>query len=585
MFKLLLLLTGVTTAFSAQAQTPVLNFTDIINGPSIGLHDGKGSGAIVTLWGQNLGLKEGASKVMFEDSNGEIKEVAYVYYWKAADGRKPSGPADLYGSHQMIEIAVSIPESPDGLGLLFIEKNNSKIDSEVVVSNSLPFTVRQGKIFHVKNSGNNDRGDGSFYKPWETMSKISQGATKKIAPGDLIYVHDGVQDIDGNNGRNKLTGLYLSGHKATADKQTAFIAYPNARVLAQGENFGIGFYKNEAIVVSKYVVKAGNYLMPDNDNILPKNTAAIGIQTTANGRIIGNEVTQISGRCVSGMQGAITGNARGHDNVSNQKILGNYIHDWGCNQSSHFGHVTYLSNRSDGKWDVQAWQFGWNHLLNNKSKYGLHSYDETYRGQCGDVEGTIVINDNVINGQKGSGISLGAKNSKGICWTVAAKIYNNVLINTGLGPADENGVASNAIGIVDKGLKSDIQIYDNKIYNWASPELAGRKTAIQVSGNQDNVRIDISRNLFYTDKDFRFEYNDHHLQDNLKGSHNIWFSKATSAKNTIIPSWEKSPYDFDPQLVVSRSLLVSNDVVENDVVKDESLELPLDTDKDRITCR
>ncbi len=546
---------------------PVLNFTDIINGPSTGLNDGNGSGAIVTIWGQNLGLEQGASKVMFKDSAGSIKEVSHVYYWKAADGKKPSGPADLYTSHNMIEIAVSIPESVVGAGEIYVQLNDEPIPFEQNLkefaneisgpakSNSLPFTVRDGAIYHVKKMGSNTEGDGSFCKPWSTISQLSYGAAKKIAPGDLIYVHDGVNEIDGDNGRNKTTGLYLSGHKGTAESQTAFVAYPNARVLAQGVNIGIGFYKNSGVVISKYVVKAGNHLMPSNNNILPKSTAAIGIQTSQFGRIVANEVTQTDGMCVSGMQGAISGNAKSFDAVSNLKVLGNYIHDWGCDQSSHFGHVTYLSNRSAGKWPVEAWQYGWNHLLNNKSKFGLHSYDETYSGQCGDVLGTIVINSNVVNGQKGPGISLGAKNSKGICWNVEVEIYSNILINTGLGPADENGVSSSAIRIVDKGLDSKISIFNNTVYNWASPELAGRKTAIEVSGYQDNVEIDLHNNIFYTDEDFRFEFNDAQFKDNLNGRNNIWYSSVGNPVLAIAPVWDLQPIIFDPQLIYSNGSL------------------------------
>lgn len=42
---------------------PILNFSDITSGPDTGLGDGYGSGAIVTIWGNNLGSSQGASTI------------------------------------------------------------------------------------------------------------------------------------------------------------------------------------------------------------------------------------------------------------------------------------------------------------------------------------------------------------------------------------------------------------------------------------------------------------------------------------------------------------------------------------------
>ncbi|VAW87147.1 hypothetical protein MNBD_GAMMA18-296, partial [hydrothermal vent metagenome] len=48
---------------AAFALVPVLHFSDINSGPKTGLNDGLGSGAIVTIWGNNLGDLQGDSKV------------------------------------------------------------------------------------------------------------------------------------------------------------------------------------------------------------------------------------------------------------------------------------------------------------------------------------------------------------------------------------------------------------------------------------------------------------------------------------------------------------------------------------------
>src|SRR3990167_3385231 len=123
---------------------PVLRFTDLISGPDTGLNDGLGSGVIVTIWGQGFGETQG--QVFFTDSLGVEREAAHVYYWKKADGTLPSGPADLWRSHLMYEVAFSIPAgSASGAGTIRIRKPNSG-DYSV---NTLPFTVRAGRILWV----------------------------------------------------------------------------------------------------------------------------------------------------------------------------------------------------------------------------------------------------------------------------------------------------------------------------------------------------------------------------------------------------------------------------------------------------
>ena len=124
---------------SAYSKAPYLAFSDLISGPDTGMGDGVGSGTVVTIWGQNLGSAQLDSKIYFTDSSQTRREAAHVYYWKNADGELPSGPANLYESHRMQEIALSIPDSAAGLGLIHVEVNGK-------ASNTLPFTVRTGNV-------------------------------------------------------------------------------------------------------------------------------------------------------------------------------------------------------------------------------------------------------------------------------------------------------------------------------------------------------------------------------------------------------------------------------------------------------
>lgn len=541
LIKFIIYLTSLLFCTSTEAgMTPHLNFSDIISGPSTGLNDGLGSGAIVTIWGNNLGEYQGTSTI----SIGGMPP-SHIYYWKNADGQKPGGPADLYTYNRMQEISFSLPSSlPQGSTAIIVTVDGA-------VSNALPFTVRNGRIYHVKKTGNNSTGDGSWDNPWANVAKHTSGASTKIDPGDIVYVHDGVEEI--NTYLSGLAGMRIDYIHGTALTQTAFIAYPNSRVLAQGNNRGIDLYQSDAIVIAKYVVKVGNYdePTPGSTAVLHYETAA-GIKPTANGRIVGNEVTDIEGKCTSGGQGAISTNCASYDYVSNAKIYGNYLHDWGCDQTSKLQHVTYLSVRNEGAFDVDPWEYGWNSLVNNKSKYGLHAYDETFSTKCGDVRGTIKIHDNFVINQKGPGVNVGSRAATGsVCWSVGFEIYNNILINTGLGPADEDAAELAAIRVGDRGMTSNIKIYNNTIYSYGdSTSLASGRAAIwfyDIGDNSGGVTASISNNIFYDTKGLSFASINGSVFPKVTGSNNLWFSSATTSN--VVPSLFSSNTFLDPLFV------------------------------------
>lgn len=561
-------------SFAAGSETAVLNFTDLINGPDVGLGDGKGSGVIVTIWGQNMASEDGDSKIYFKDSKDVVREVAYTYYWKKADGQLPGGPANLYESHYMYEVAVSIPDSAVGLGGLYAVINGRQ-------TNSLPFTVRTGNIYHVKTTGSNSN-SGSYDESWATVSSSTNGAASKIKGGDIVYVHHHSVDSNFASGGNK-KGIYISSVEGTLDNQIGIIAYPGARVLAEGENHGVDVYHTYGMVISKYIVKAGNYERPVEgteaaSKVLPTGYAA-GIDATMDGRIVGNEITDIEGRCTSGNTGAITGGAPRWDGVGNSKVLGNYIHDFGCDQSSDFQHVTYFTNRSAGVNKVRGWEMGWNYLKDNKSKHGLHNYDEEESGEdCGDVYGTILLHDNVIINQKGYGISVSANDfdvydetskTYSSCWSADVKIYNNIIMNVGFGPGWSHDIASNGINIVDRGLTGTIEISNNTIWGWSDPEnidnvkfgkKSGHKAGIAIGGGGDSVNLVIKGNVFYSELDVPFFKVEPQLADNVSGGRNVWYFRgAFTPSKAIQPNWDSSAATFDPQLtIVGSNVSVSN---------------------------
>lgn len=511
-FALVVLLLNVFIATNVSAASPPrLAFSDLISGPSTGLGDGIASGVVVTIWGQNLGSSQSGSSIVFTNSLGDQFSPSLIYYWKNADGVLPGGPANLYKSHKMQEIAFSIPNVING-------DSTIQVNVEGVLSNTLNFKVRDGKIFHVKSSGSNSSGDGSFNKPWKTINKA---LTTALSPGSTIYVHDSILTGSTSNGK----AIYWNKSAASGGygDQYAIVAFPNSQPSTESTS-GASGYRTRGMLLSKIHFKSstcndtnGQPTKTDTngDEVdCKKDKTTFAVQGTAFGRIVGNAMTDRPGRCASGQQGAIY--AVGADKVEGLQILGNEIYDYGCEGSNKFHHTTYLSIRTPGA-DVDAWRMSYNYLHDNQAKNGLHNYDQTSSststGECGNPIGDLVINDNVIVNQGGSAINVTTSKCKS--WTSDIKIYNNIIINAGLiaawngiNPLTADGPVTSSITIGDRkgGMISDVDIYHNTIYKWNDDDQAiGGRSCFGLVGDGGNLKsIKFRSNACITDKDLVF---------------------------------------------------------------------------------
>ena len=406
------------------AAPPVLLFSDITSGPKTGLGDGVGSGAIVTVWGTGLGSSQGSSSL---SCGGQAP--AHVYYWGNADGS--GGPADLYTYHRMQEISFSISGSAaNGAGTISITVGG-------VTSNNLPFTIRSGNIYHIKSNGS-DSNNGSYGSPWRTAT----GIYGRLSPGDIVYLHDGANQIDTYSSSPRFAGIRLSGASGTAANPLALITWPMAHVVVRGDTYGIINQGTKYLTVSKFIVQAGRNSEPGTTG------RSTGIQTNSGGRAVGNTITDReevvgSSGCADGGEAAIMGTnlgakGSGEDTIGGFKIYGNYIFEWGCNNTHKYEHTTYISNRSGRtsgsgtNFAVPAPEYGWNLLYNNHARGGLVFYDENNGDSdpCGDLTGTLKFHDNVVINQKSYTIQAGTTHSySNQCLSVDVEIFNNLLIN------------------------------------------------------------------------------------------------------------------------------------------------------------
>lgn len=493
---------ALATSGSGSAN-PILAFSDIINGPATGLDDGLGEGAIVTLWGYHLGNEKG--QVYFTDSSGQKREAAHIYYWKRADGNLPGGPANLYRSHNLYEVAFSVPNSPTGTGSIHL------VTPENLISNELEFKVVEGRIFHTKHHGDNDN-PGNFEQPWQFINgdrvNVPSAGNGKLMAGDIVYSHNITESLTPGEGR---AAIFLRNIHGKADKHVALIAYPGTRSSVISETWGLHPYLSSGIVISKHHFAGGNMPDPgdDSDYVSPFREFTIQIRTTQNGRVVGNHITDMPGRCSNGQAGSISGTG---DNAINVTIVGNEITGIGCRQTSHFHHTTYLSHRRHAESDTERksthWQFAWNYLHDNMARYGIHFYDQTLHAQraCADLSGVLDIHDNLIVNQRGPGINVfttsRARNNP--CWKVNTNVYKNILINTGLGPRSEpaNGTAPFAIKI-GGAIQGNFKIYNNLIYGVSdhSSRLYRTPEGINVRSTPFTKSVQLTENIIETRMD------------------------------------------------------------------------------------
>jgi hypothetical protein len=490
-----LIIFGLFPGMAVAQYPPVLNFSDLVSGPDSGLGDGQGSGTIVTLWGNFLGSSISSGKVFFTDAASTRKEAAHIYYWKNADGQLPGGPANLYESHQMQEIAFSIPDGAMGSGTISIEVDGRS-------SNVLPFTVRPGNIYFVHASGSNSN-DCSWASPCEFIDGgyVSPGhpgslGNGNLVAGDIVYSR-GVAE-PGMSGGGIDAGLFLRGVKGTALSPVSLVAYPNTRPEVSAANWGIQPYFTEYYNVSKFFIEVGYANPAAGPNAGASSATSNSHITAQKGRYIGNLMKQISGTCFTGWSGSITSS---YDGGANAKIFGNHFDRLGCENSSRYQHTLYMSIRNESV-SIPAWEIGHNYLDNNDVFFGIHNYDEQYTGDCGDLTGTLKIHHNVILNQRGAGINVGTNDADGAqnsCWTADVEITNNVLINVGLGVAQEDNVTNaDAINVAGDLTPNSVTISNNTIYGYGETASLANDggNAISVYFALANPTITINNNTF-----------------------------------------------------------------------------------------
>lgn len=516
---------------TAHAFNPVLNFSDLISGPDTGLGDGLGSGVIVTIWGQNLGSSQSGSTITFTDSSGSSHGPAHIYYWKNADGALPGGPANLYVSHYMQEIAFSIPDAAQGPGSI-------KVTVDGVDSNSLPFTIRPGGIYHVKSSGD-DSNNGSFNSPWLTANH-GIGNDGPIAKGDTVYVHTLTEGVAGTTTTTIRPGgqdIDDTSRDAGLSDQMALVTYPGSTFDLIGAQ-PIRVYWGSGMVFSKIKATVAD---------TPTRAKVGGLTTTNWGRIVGNLVQgHPSYPITDGTSGAFpTGRPiERNPGIEGAIVFGNEVRDYGDEfETSKLHHATYFKIREAGP-DIEPFEVGWNYLHNNRARYGLHFYDQD---DPAGIDGTVKIHNNVVVDQGGAGIHLNMPSEFTNTWDV----YNNIVINAGLESDNQSGQSHTRASADLANSRGTINFYNNTLHTWDAEVQTSLDDGAAIEVENDGITVvNINDNVIYTDEDRPFI----DLRDDAdpSGSGNAWiYSAGGSPTYAITPSFDTNPITDETGLIIS----------------------------------
>ena len=493
---------------------PVLYFSDLASGPKTGNSDTSSGrsgqdGAIVTVWGRNLGSSRGSGQVFV---NGA--EAASYYAWDNA-----TAPADLYTYHQMQQVSFQVSHlAQDGPGAIHMVVNGRS-------SNTLPFTVRAGAIYFVAAGGSDDTGDGSWSSPWRTIPH----AASSLAPGDVAYVGDGVdQTAESNYG-----AAVNLGSDGTEGAPKALVVYP-------GATSHVGNTTIERAFGAWNPAGAGSYSVHWTLAKFTITTGGIGVAAQSGFRVVGNYVTAPDG---DGWDGVIDGVG------NNLYILGNELDDVGDAQCQKYYHAIYLKGvRQDDPPRAPTEsnrEVGWNYIHDSTTNRAINIYSEQ------DYSAFIQqhrIHDNVIVNQHGDGILLGYYVT-GDNW-----VYNNLVINAGGGPewVDDQGqpdpsyhTGLHLVAGHEEVAQTRLYVYNNTLYGngWSGATWPEQTGAILVDQGmlERSTTVYFSNNVIYSTGEPYLAGESAALP--AGDYRNCWYGDGDT------PAWDTTAINDDPDFV------------------------------------
>ena len=451
---------------------PAIFYSDLDAGPSSGGE--ANGGAFVTIYGNNFGA---SGTVSVGGANATVYKLwgaKWLWYQK---------------------IAFQIPPTAaQGPTTITVTNVNGK-------SNSLPFTIRSGKIYFVATNGS-DANSGASGQPFQSIAKCRDS----LAPGDICYVRNGVsQTSDDYN-----AGLVL-GSPGTSNAFKSLIVYPGESATVGTDSGDRGIYPCSGY--SGCPGDGGSYWLVAGFNI--RGPEALYIASVHDLKFVANNI-----QCPTGDGSTACVETSYSDNF---RLYGNEVSNVGVANPSKLYHAMYFSTNTNSV------DIGWGSVHDSRGCRGIQFHSTSGNNQFG-----LLVHDNLIYNIRCDGINFNTVDpSKG---TVAA--YNNVIYNAGYGggafpegdsnyscifvPADTNA------GPTGSGT---VEIYNNTLYHCGSH--GGVDSGAIITGTDGSVHVRLRNNIVYQDSGTTAPYlGTHTLFNFLSGSNNIWFGKGSGPSQT-----------------------------------------------------
>lgn len=286
--------------------SPVLLYSDLAAGPKSGWSQSEpNKGAVVTIWGRNLGDATSAGKYGNYVTVGGVNLTAVTSY------------AEEWGEERPVPGIQKISfwltnDMPTGLVDISVTVGG-------VTSNKLPFRINTGRLIFIDNSLSPAVGNGTHEFPYSSPGK----ALGTLKAGDILYFKSGLYNLRYWEGGENIWAR-PTAPKGTEENPIAFVAYPKATPLfdslsARNSSFHTGF----RIDVPWYTIAKLSFV----------SYASAIIASGENIRIIANDTD--GGNVFRFGIGVITA---ARDGI---KVFGNSIH--GGETGNRLDHAIYLS--------------------------------------------------------------------------------------------------------------------------------------------------------------------------------------------------------------------------------------------------
>jgi hypothetical protein len=251
-------------------------------------------------------------------------------------------------------------------------------------------------------------------------------------------------------------------------------------------------------------------------------------------RVVGNYITAPNG---DGMDGALDG--EGNDLY----LLGNELENVGAAGCDKLYHTIYLKGvRLDDPPRAPAEsnrEVAWNYIHDNLSNRAINIYSEqAYSAFIQQHR----IHDNVIINQRGDGIMLGYYVT-GENW-----VYNNLIINAGLGPEWDDPSYHTGLHIntgYEDGAQTAVYIYNNTLYSngWSGAGFTGETGSLLIDPEalSRSTRLYFSNNIIYSTGE---PYLAGESAAPASGNYlNCWYGDGSA------PTWDRAAINADPIFV------------------------------------